>query len=289
MKGLKLGAIFALSAALFGCGESQTDTADYLGLGKSNLKVMSIESNGKTEGYNITWFHRSTDEGEQRSVSVSPGTVLPVIPQGYQFTQGDIVRNTMVRQSTLPASFEDAASFSAITGGVYTEVEREQKYNSGEAQFSPCMIFKGNKSRDIYCSGVGEIESSFAASNTTATKNLIHFETLDNESDVDQLVATHIKAAAASLLPEPEHALYATWMDVCPGWVAFTKDPLSAIDTARACVCVYDRDKENAQTVAEYSDHPAPLGNGTNAQEFSHLAWQCASDAQASWLQLPAR
>lgn len=289
MKGLRLGAIAALGALLFGCGEEQASTADYLGLNQSHVKVMSIENNGRTEGYSIAWFLRSDSRGELFSLSVSPGTMLPVVRQEFQFTDSGIVRNAMVKQTTLPSSFADAAGFSAITGNEYTEAERGQTYDGGDTQFSPCMVLTGPKRHDIYCSGTGEVESSFTTSNAVAKKHLVHFETVNAESAVGELVATHIKAARASLLPEPERELFAKWMDQCPGWVAFTEEPLNAIDTARACNCVYDRDKENAQTVAEYSDHPAPLGNGTNAQEFENLAWQCAVDAQGSWLKLPAR
>lgn len=274
----KIGAVSMLTmtiGVMAGCKPEEQSTAAYLGIESAYLKAVVYEENSKIVGYNIEVV--SNNNGRVNKVGVVVADkIYPPTSNQYQVRNTDIIHKSMVKVSKYPLTFTD--SFPAKAGVLKTGIT----YEGPSGELKPCISVADDTTTDVYCSGYGRVQTVSKWEKSGVAKagktELIYFEKLSATKGDDFMasMAAQINSAYAMLLPAADVETYKSWVRACPEHVEtadFKKlDPLAY---SFACSCVFNKERDNVQTIIDYPDSPNPLGNGDGAEKFYATTLQC--------------
>ena len=274
----KIGAVTLLAMTMgfmAGCKPEEQSTAAYMGLEGAYLKTVAYEEDGKVVGYNIEAVLNNSGRVNKVGVTVAD-KIYPPISNQYQVSNSEIIHKAAAKVSQYPLTFTEL--FPGKAGVLKTGIT----YKGPVGGLNPCISVADEATTDVYCSGYGRVYSvskwEKAGVVKTGKTELIYFEKLNAMEGKDFLpgMVAQINAAYAMLLPAADVEAYKSWVRVCPEHVEtadFKKlDPLAY---SIACGCVFQRERENVQTIIEYPDSPNPLGNGEDAEKFYASSLQC--------------
>lgn len=279
------GFILALASVFFsGCASAASfSTADYLGFTKSYVKVSSLETDKVQTSYKIHWNAANVakiDGGYgsmDYSIYIARDWDSPIISRGITITDSE-VKIIALTTATFPAKFESLSDFPDPDRDTFNTLKYDLTLDYGSVRFHPCIGRSGETNHSFHCVGAGLIEGSSMRSGKHDAHNLVSYAEVTHD-EIEQTVADQIDGARVTLLPEGEQKNYIAWLGICPRFVQHADNSaLSPIRQAAACSCTYLKAKDYVQTIIEYPDEAAPLGNGSDASRFQEIALACTDN-----------